>query len=67
MEKGFKKIVELVGAMNSVHNDAKVQLQSFQNQKKSVSHQLGAHSHEMVVEYRTHLIAVLDVMSFLLK
>ncbi|KAH7656079.1 Ribonuclease H-like protein [Dioscorea alata] len=50
-----------------VHNDARVQFQSFQNQRQSVSHQLATHSHEMEVEYRTRLTAVLDVTRFLLK
>ncbi|KAH7658156.1 Ribonuclease H-like protein [Dioscorea alata] len=50
-----------------VQNDARVQFQSFQNQRQSVSHQLATHSDEMEVEYHTHLTAVLDVTRFLLK
>ncbi|KAH7673951.1 Ribonuclease H-like protein [Dioscorea alata] len=55
-KKALEKFVEHVGAMNSVHNDA-----------RSVSHQLATHSHEMVVEYGTRLTAVLDMTRFLLK
>ncbi|KAH7660955.1 Ribonuclease H-like protein [Dioscorea alata] len=66
-KKALEKFVEHVGAVNSVHNDARIQFQSFQNQRQSVSHQLAAHSHEMEVEYRTRLTAILDVSRFLLK
>ncbi|XP_039143947.1 LOW QUALITY PROTEIN: zinc finger MYM-type protein 1-like [Dioscorea cayenensis subsp. rotundata] len=66
-KKSIDKFVEHVGAVNSVYNDARVQFQSFQNQRQSVSHQLATHSQEMEVGYRTRLTAVLDVTRFLLK
>ncbi|XP_039130910.1 zinc finger MYM-type protein 1-like [Dioscorea cayenensis subsp. rotundata] len=66
-KKALEKFIEHVGAVNSAHNDARVQFQSFQNQRQSVSHQLAAHSHEMEVAYRIRLTAILDVTRFLLK
>ncbi|XP_039146840.1 zinc finger MYM-type protein 1-like [Dioscorea cayenensis subsp. rotundata] len=66
-KKSLEKFVKHVGAVNSVHNDARVQFQSFQNQRQSVSHQLATYSQEMDVEYHTRLTAVLDVTHFLLK
>lgn len=53
--------------MNSAHIDASVQFQSFQNQRQSMSHQLVAHSQEMEVACRIHLMVVLDLTLFLLK
>ncbi|KAH7668896.1 Ribonuclease H-like protein, partial [Dioscorea alata] len=66
-KKALEKFVEHVDAVNSVHNDARIQFQSFQNQRRSMSHQLVAHSHEMEVEYCTRLTTILDVSRFLLK
>ncbi|KAH7679456.1 Ribonuclease H-like protein [Dioscorea alata] len=66
-KKALEKFVEHIGAVNSMHNDARVKFQGFQSQRQSVSHLLAAHSHEMEVAYRICLTAVLDVTRFLLK
>ncbi|XP_042448126.1 uncharacterized protein LOC122032878 [Zingiber officinale] len=56
-----------VGGVASAHNDARTQLEAFQNQRKSVSHLLQARGHGMEVAYRTRLMTILDVTRFLLK
>ncbi|KAH7650966.1 Ribonuclease H-like protein, partial [Dioscorea alata] len=66
-KKALEKFVEHIGAVNSLHNDARVKFQGFQSQRQSVSHLLATHSHEMEVAYRIRLTAVLDVTRFLLK
>ncbi|XP_065868106.1 uncharacterized protein [Euphorbia lathyris] len=55
-----------VGAFGSSHNEAKKQCQAFKNQRQSVSHILSAQGHEMEVNYRTRLTAVLDVIRLIL-
>ncbi|XP_039120602.1 zinc finger MYM-type protein 1-like [Dioscorea cayenensis subsp. rotundata] len=66
-KKALEKFIEHIGAVNSAHNDARVQFQGFQSQRQSVSHQLASHSHEMEVVYHIRLTAILDVTHFLLK
>ncbi|KAH7670424.1 Ribonuclease H-like protein [Dioscorea alata] len=66
-KKALEKFVKHIGAVNSLHNDARVKFQGFQSQRQSVSHLLAMHSHEMEVAYRIRLTAVLDVTRFLLK
>ncbi|XP_042448120.1 zinc finger MYM-type protein 1-like [Zingiber officinale] len=56
-----------VGGVASAHNDARTQLEAFQNQRQSVSHLLQARGHGMEVAYRTRLMTILDVTRFLLK
>ncbi|KAH7650649.1 Ribonuclease H-like protein [Dioscorea alata] len=66
-KKALEKFVEHIGAVNSMHNDARVKFEGFQSQRQSVSHLLAAHLHDMEVAYRIRLTAVLDVTRFLLK
>lgn len=66
-KKAIERFQEHVGASNSAHNDARIQLQGFKNQRQSVSHILLAQGQEMEVAYPTHLTAALDVTRLLLK
>ncbi|XP_042458581.1 uncharacterized protein LOC122042493 [Zingiber officinale] len=54
-------------AANSCHNYARVQVESFQDQRHSVSNILRAHGRDIEVSYRTRLTTMLDVTRFLLK
>ncbi|XP_042380279.1 zinc finger MYM-type protein 1-like [Zingiber officinale] len=56
-----------IGGVTSAHDDARTQLEAFQNQRQSVSHLLQAQEHGMEVAYHTRLTATLDVTRFLLK
>ncbi|XP_042412170.1 zinc finger MYM-type protein 1-like [Zingiber officinale] len=56
-----------VGGVASAHNDARTQLEAFQNQRQSVSHLLQARGRGMEVAYRPRLTTTLDVTRFLLK
>ncbi|XP_042423298.1 zinc finger MYM-type protein 1-like [Zingiber officinale] len=56
-----------VDGVASAHNDARTQLEAFQNQRQSVSHLLQAQGRGMEVAYRTRLMTTLDVTRFLLK
>ena len=64
LEKALEKFAKHVGDVNSAHNNARVQFQTFQNQRQSVSYQLAAHSHEMGVAYHIRLTSVLDMTCF---
>ncbi|XP_042466270.1 zinc finger MYM-type protein 1-like [Zingiber officinale] len=55
------------GAVDSCHNHARVQVESFQDQRHSVSNILRAHGRDIEVSYRIRLTAMLDVTRFLLK
>ncbi|XP_042401546.1 zinc finger MYM-type protein 1-like [Zingiber officinale] len=55
------------GAVDSCHNHARVQVESFQDQRHSVSNILRAHGRDIEVSYRIRLTAMLDVRRFLLK
>ncbi|XP_042401406.1 zinc finger MYM-type protein 1-like [Zingiber officinale] len=56
-----------VGGVASAHNDARTQLEAFQNQRQSMSHLLQAQGRGMKVAYHTRLTTTLDVTRFLLK
>ncbi|XP_042432732.1 uncharacterized protein LOC122019319 [Zingiber officinale] len=61
IKKGVSNILD------SCHNHAIVQFESFQDQRHSVSNILRAHGRDIEVSYRTRLTAMLDVTRFLLK
>ncbi|XP_042423344.1 uncharacterized protein LOC122010950 [Zingiber officinale] len=56
-----------MGTVNSYHNEARIQFEAFQDQRHSVGNILRVHSHNMEIDYRTCLTAMLDVTRFLLK
>ncbi|XP_042467455.1 uncharacterized protein LOC122050630 [Zingiber officinale] len=56
-----------MGTVNSCHNEARIQFEAFQDQRHSVGNILRVHSHDMEIDYRTRLTAMLDVTHFLLK
>ncbi|CAH9060043.1 unnamed protein product [Cuscuta europaea] len=73
-EKGvnnWKKALDIfnthVGVVGSAHNNARVKLETFQNQRQSISHLISAHGREIEAAYRIRLTAILDVIRFLLK
>ncbi|XP_042472157.1 zinc finger MYM-type protein 1-like [Zingiber officinale] len=67
----WRKAIEVfnthIGGVASAHNDARTQLEAFQNQRQSVLHLLQAQGCGMEVAYRTRLTVALDVTRFLLK
>lgn len=56
-----------IGVVDSCHNHARIQFESFQDQRHGISNILRAHGRDMEVSYRTRLTAMLDVTRFLLK
>nr|XP_027075662.1 zinc finger MYM-type protein 1-like [Coffea arabica] len=63
----MERFNEHIGAVNSCHNDARIQFKSFQDQRHSVSNVLRSCGREIDIAYRTRLTAALDVTRFLLK
>nr|XP_027089553.1 zinc finger MYM-type protein 1-like [Coffea arabica] len=63
----MERFNEHIGAVNSCHNDARIQFESFQDQRHSVSNVLRSCGREIDIAYRTRLTAALDVTRFLLK
>ncbi|XP_071920891.1 uncharacterized protein [Coffea arabica] len=66
-KKAMERFNEHIGAVNSCHNDARIQFESFQDQRHSVSNVLRSCGREIDIAYRTRLTAALDVTRFLLK
>ncbi|XP_027062714.1 uncharacterized protein [Coffea arabica] len=66
-KKAMERFNEHIGAVNSCHNDARIQFESFQDQRHSVSNVLRSCGREIDNAYRTRLTAALDVTRFLLK
>ncbi|XP_042387989.1 uncharacterized protein LOC121980087 [Zingiber officinale] len=60
----WRKAMELfnthVGGVASAHNDARTQLEAFQNQRQSVSHLLQAQGRGMEIAYSTRLTKAID-------
>ncbi|XP_042022893.1 zinc finger MYM-type protein 1-like [Salvia splendens] len=56
-----------VGAVNSCHNNARIQLEAFQDQRNSVASILRSNTREKEVAYRVRLTTSLNVTRFLLK
>ncbi|XP_050218045.1 uncharacterized protein LOC126668874 [Mercurialis annua] len=65
-KKATENFNDHVGAVSSVHNDARRHCEDFQNQRQSISHVLTTQSREMENAYRTRLTAVLEVVRILL-
>nr|XP_027103380.1 zinc finger MYM-type protein 1-like [Coffea arabica] len=63
----MERFNEHIGAVNSCHNDARIQFESFQDQRHSVSNVLRSCGRKIDIAYRTRLTAALDVTRFLLK
>ncbi|KAH7655672.1 P-loop containing nucleoside triphosphate hydrolase protein [Dioscorea alata] len=55
------------GNVTSIHNFAADKLELFKNPRQSVTQKFSQHSSEMEVAYRVRLMAVLDIMRFLLR
>ncbi|XP_071912126.1 uncharacterized protein [Coffea arabica] len=66
-KKAMERFNEHIGAVNSCHNDARIQFENFQDQRHSVSNVLRSCGREIDIAYRTRLTAALDVTRFLLK
>lgn len=67
----WKKVLEVfkihVGSFGTSHNEATRQCHSFKNQRQSVSSMLNVQEHEVEVDYRKRLSAILGVIRFLLR
>ncbi|KAH7663529.1 Ribonuclease H-like protein [Dioscorea alata] len=55
------------GNVTSIHNFAADKLKLFKNPRQSVTQKISQHSSEMEVAYRVRLMAVLDIVRFLLR
>ncbi|XP_057771129.1 uncharacterized protein LOC130990918 [Salvia miltiorrhiza] len=66
-KKALIKFVEHVGDENSCHNNARIQVEAFKDQRHSVANMFRSNARELDVAYRTRLTASLDVTRFLLK
>ncbi|WOH03770.1 hypothetical protein DCAR_0623170 [Daucus carota subsp. sativus] len=56
-----------VGSVGSSHNKPTRHCQAFKNQRQSISHIFSAQGHEIEVDYRKRLTAVLNVIRLLLR
>ncbi|XP_050222763.2 uncharacterized protein LOC126672854 [Mercurialis annua] len=65
-KKATENFNDHVGAVSSVHNDARRHCEVFQNQRQSISHVLTTQGRETENAYRTRLTAVLEVVRILL-
>ncbi|XP_057786232.1 uncharacterized protein LOC131003703 [Salvia miltiorrhiza] len=66
-KKALIKFVEHVGDADSCHNNARIQVEAFKDQRHSVANMFRSNARELDVAYRTRLTASLDVTHFLLK
>ncbi|XP_057774924.1 uncharacterized protein LOC130993905 [Salvia miltiorrhiza] len=66
-KKALIKFVVHVGDADSCHNNARVQVEAFTDQRHSVANMFRSNARELDVAYRTRLTASLDVTRFLLK
>ncbi|XP_057763641.1 uncharacterized protein LOC130984957 isoform X1 [Salvia miltiorrhiza] len=66
-KKALIKFVEHVGDADSCHNNARVQIEAFKNQRGSMVNMFRSNACEVNIAYRARLTASLDVTRFLLK
>ncbi|XP_057780231.1 uncharacterized protein LOC130998843 [Salvia miltiorrhiza] len=66
-KKALIKFVEHVGDADSCHNNARVQIEAFKNQRGSMVNMFRSNAREVNIAYRARLTASLDVTRFLLK
>lgn len=66
-KKALNKFRSHIGLVGSSHNEATRRYQAFKNQKQSISHVFSAQGHEIEVDYRRRLTAVLTVIQLLLR
>ncbi|KAK1367885.1 zinc finger MYM-type protein 1-like [Heracleum sosnowskyi] len=66
-KKALNKFRSHIGLVGSSHNEATRRYRAFKNQKQSISHVFSAQGHEIEVDYRRRLTAVLTVIRLLLR
>ncbi|XP_057803063.1 uncharacterized protein LOC131018351 [Salvia miltiorrhiza] len=66
-KKALIKFAEHVGDADSCHNNARIQIEAFKNQRGSVANMFRSNAIEVNIAYRARLTASLDVTRFLLK
>ncbi|XP_057791342.1 uncharacterized protein LOC131008485 [Salvia miltiorrhiza] len=66
-KKALVKFAEYVGNTDSCHNNARIQIEAFKDQRHSMATMFRSNTRELDVAYRARLTASLDVSCFLLK
>lgn len=66
-KKALEKFKSHVGAPNSCHNNARIQFESFQDQRHNVANMFRENSREMDAAYRVRLTTMLNATRFLLR